>query len=413
MITQPLRLLFLTNFYPPASMGGYEEWCQEVADGLHRRGHQVRILTSQYGRSHLSSDESAWVYRELHLEMEMASLRNGLSFFTSRRQREAHTLARLQHHITTFRPDWVLVWGMWNLPRALPAQAELLRPGRVVYYLGDYWPTLPSQHLYYWQSKPQSWLTALPKWLLRLPARWLLARTKRPSLTFPHALFCSHFLQQELEQQGVTFGRTRVIPGAVDTRPYDSLNGQKCQTNDTLKLLYVGRLRADKGVETAVQALDHLINQVGERRLHLTIVGQGDPAYERHLRQAVAQAGLNNYVAFTGVVPKAALAQIYHEADVLLFTSIWQEPFGRVIVEAQAAGLVVIGTATGGAAELLVDEETGLRFAPEDPVQLACQIQRLGHEPSLRQRLARAGKARAVAQFDLKRMVAEIEAYLS
>ena len=410
MVTQPLRLLFLTNFYPPASMGGYEEWCQEVAGGLHERGHQVRVLTSQYGRDGIVGDPD-WVFRELHLEMEMASLRNGLSFFTSRHQREAHSLARLEHHIESIQPDWVLVWGMWNLPWSLPALAEARLPQRVAYYLGDYWPTLPPQYLNYWEAPSQNWLTAVPKWLFSLPARWLLARTERPSLTFPHALFCSHFLQQELERQGITFGQSLVVPGAVDTQLYYVLNGQTHATDDTLKLLYVGRLRADKGVETAVQALAYLIERLGERLVHLRIVGQGDPFYERYLRQLIGRADLANFVSFSGMVSKDELRQIYYQSDALLFTSVWQEPFGRVIVEAQAAGLVVIGTATGGAAELLLDEVTGLRFAPGDSIQLAHQIRRLRQEPLLRQRLAKAGKTHAITRFDLTRMVAEIEAY--
>jgi glycogen synthase len=410
-MTQPLRFLFLTNFFPPASMGGYEEWCQEVADGLHERGHQVRVLTSQYGRDSILSDPD-WVFRELHMEMEMASLRNGLSFFTSRRQHEAHSLACLQHHLDAFQPDWVLVWGMWNLPRSLPALAESRMPQRVAYYLGDYWPTLPPQYLNYWQSPAQNWATAVPKWLFSLPARWLLAQTERPSLTFPHALFCSHFLLKELERQGISFGQTQVVSGAIDTRPYHLQSRQKALTDATLKLLYVGRLRPDKGVETAVQALAYLIDQLDEQQVHLHIVGQGDPAYELYLRRLVIQAGLTSHVTFVGAVVKDELPQVYQQADVLLFTSIWQEPFGRVIVEAQAAGLAVIGTATGGAAELILDEETGLHFTPGDPAQLARQIQRLRQEPDLYQKLAEAGRAHAISKFDLTRMVAEIEAYL-
>ena len=46
-----MRILFLSNFYPPVSRGGYEQWCQEVADGLVARGHEVTVLTSDYRRS--------------------------------------------------------------------------------------------------------------------------------------------------------------------------------------------------------------------------------------------------------------------------------------------------------------------------------------------------------------------------
>ena len=44
-----MRILFLSNFYPPHAIGGYEQWCQEVADRLQARGHVVTVLTSRYG----------------------------------------------------------------------------------------------------------------------------------------------------------------------------------------------------------------------------------------------------------------------------------------------------------------------------------------------------------------------------
>jgi len=43
-----MRLLNLTNFYPPHARGGYEEWCKEVTNGLRARGHTVSVLTSRF-----------------------------------------------------------------------------------------------------------------------------------------------------------------------------------------------------------------------------------------------------------------------------------------------------------------------------------------------------------------------------
>ena len=80
-----MHILFLSNFYPPASRGGYEQWCQEVLEGLRRRGHDVLVLTSDYKRSELSAPDPAWVERSLHLEMELASFKNALQFFTRRK----------------------------------------------------------------------------------------------------------------------------------------------------------------------------------------------------------------------------------------------------------------------------------------------------------------------------------------
>ncbi len=82
-----MRILFLTNFYPPASLGGYEQWCQEVAERLQDR-HRIVVLTNRHGRGTLAASEPDWVRRDLHLEMDLGTMRNGVQFFTRRRARE-------------------------------------------------------------------------------------------------------------------------------------------------------------------------------------------------------------------------------------------------------------------------------------------------------------------------------------
>lgn len=96
----------------------------------------------------------------------------------------------------------------------------------------------------------------------------------------------------------------------------------------------------------------------------------------------------------------------------LLFTSIWDEPFGRVLVEAMAAGLVVIGTGTGGSAEIMT-EANSLRFAPEDADGLAGQIYRAYSDPNLYMTLATAGQQHVLEQFNSARFVNGIEAFLT
>ena len=135
-----MRILFITNFYPPLGQGGYEEWCAEAADRLRQRGHEVVVLTSRHLRDTVESTESAWIRRELHLEMPLVSLRNSLLFFT-RHARERENLAIVDDAITRWQPDVALIWGMWNLSRSLPARIESRMGSLVAYYFGDYWPT--------------------------------------------------------------------------------------------------------------------------------------------------------------------------------------------------------------------------------------------------------------------------------
>lgn len=409
-----MRLLFLTNFYPPASRGGYERWCQEVAEDLRERGHEITVLTSRSPAHDKLPDELPWVRRELHLEMPLVSLRNGVEFFTSRNRREAENLARLNAILDGERPDAVLVWGMWNLPRSLPALAEARLPGRVVYYMGDYWPTLPTQYEEYWRAPARSWATALPKAALRMAAQRALANVEIPALQFAHVIFPTCFMRRDFERRfgrrGIPLGRTAIIYGAVDVDPY--LTGPRRVEEGRLSLLYAGRLTQEKGVHTAVAAVDRLVNGHGLSDLHLTIVGSGDPGYVNSLRRMIHSAGIVDHVTLLGAQPADVMPRLYSEADVLLFTSIWDEPFGRVLVEAMAAGLAVIGTATGGAAEILAEGENALIFPPGDADALAAQVKRLAASPGLCQRLGECGRRMAAEKFDIRRMAGEIEAYL-
>ncbi|HUU33136.1 MAG TPA: glycosyltransferase family 4 protein [Vicinamibacterales bacterium] len=403
-----MRALFLTNFYPPASRGGYEQWCQEVAERLRPR-HQVVVLTSRFGRDALPASDPDWVRRDLHLEMDLNTMRNGIRFFTSRTARERDNVACIVRQVRDFAPDVVLVWGMWNLDRGLAAAVESLAPGRVAYYIGDYWASLPSQHVHYWDAPARTWLSAVPKRALAAVARRMLARRKSADLHFEHALFPTRFMQTEYERLGIVPRRSRVVYGGADTS-VDVGEPEAPSRSGTHALLYVGRLTHDKGVHTAIEALGLLVRQDQFQHLRLAIVGTGEA--EASLRRLVLEQRLEDQVTFFGHQPAGAVRAFYRQADVLVFPSIWQEPFGRVLVEAMAAGLVVVGTATGGAAEILTNDETALTFPPCDAEALARAVKRLVESEPLRARLADAASRRARARFGIDRMSAEIEAYL-
>ena len=405
-----MKLLFLSNFYPPASRGGFEGWCREIAERLTARGHAVRVLTSDFKKADLREPDPAWVHRSLHLEMEIASLRNAFQFFTHRKQREHENLAILKRHVDEFQPDAVLVWGMWNLPRSLAALAEILLPGRVVYYMGDYWPTLPNPFENYWNAPARNPVTGLPKLLLKPFALRILSHEPRADVKLEHILFPTEFMQKEFENQGIRPAFSKVVHGAVDTQPYRELSRVPQRTAD-LALLFVGRLTEEKGVHTAIRALGHL-QRVGNHKLTLTIVGNGEPDYEVRLRQLAKTENVEALVTFVPAQPAEKLPALYQNADIFLFTSIWHEPFGRVIVEAMASGVTVVGARTGGAAEIMCDRENALLFSPGNAKELAENIARLVESPALREQLANAGRRTAVSQFDIEQMADGIETTL-
>ena len=150
------------------------------------------------------------------------------------------------------------------------------------------------------------------------------------------------------------------------------------------RLLYVGRLDERKGVLTAVEALARL-----DDRHTLELVGRGDAA-----AAVVARAealGVADRVTI-GSRPRSELASCYRSADVLLFTSEWDEPFGLTPIEAMACDTPVVGTGTGGSADFLVDGRTCLRYPAGDAEALAECIRRLAGDPALRRCLVAGGR---------------------
>lgn len=404
-----MKFLFISNFYPPLHRGGYEEWCQEIADSFIEKGHSVRVLTSTFQIDQTINDPPH-VFRQLNLEMEIASLSNGIKFFTQRKPRVDQSVAHLKHHIDEFSPDCLLVWGMWNLPFEIPAAAEKAMPSRVVYYLGDYWPTLPPQFHNYWEAKPRNFLTGIPKSILAIFAKRILQREKRPKLELEQGLFCSDFLKEEIEAKGITFKESKTIYGAIDTAPYDGDDTHRAQ-GPTVKLLFIGRIIEDKGIKTILESLKKLSQAHQVIGVHLKIVGDGDPQYLQTLHAFVAENNLGEYVSFVGPKPKSEIPQLYQQADIFIFASKWPEPFGRVIVEAMASGCAVIGSAVGGAAEIMVDGHNALTFEAENIDQLAGCLKKLILDKDLRSQLRQNGRKDAL-KFDLNRMSSEILATL-
>jgi glycosyltransferase involved in cell wall biosynthesis len=179
-----------------------------------------------------------------------------------------------------------------------------------------------------------------------------------------------------------------------------------------LRLVYFGRLIHDKGVHTALEALN-LLNQRGlADQFQLTILGSGHPDYEAKLHQMVETFGLWNQVEFVRQVPREEIPQWLGRFDSFVFTSIWPEPMARSVMEAMAAGLLVIGSEVGGQMEMLAHDQNALTFRAEDAPGLAEQLLEAWQNPAQRRQLAQAGQQMVLERFTLKRMVNDLEAYL-
>ena len=408
-----MRVLFLTNFYLVHGSGGEEQSCQQVVEGLKQRGHATLVLTSMHGSNNLPVEVDG-IYRSLYLEMDLVPLRHSITFFTKRKAREKHNLQVFERVLQQFEPDIIFIWGMWNLPKSLPVLAEARYPHKVVYRFATYWPTLPSQHEFYWRTPGRKWYSRIPKRVLGYFALAMLAKeVQQYPLTFKHAICVSAASRDILVKAGIPVSNARIIYTGLDANKY--LNGEQHQRGHddrSLNLLYAGRLTSDKGIDTAIEAMTKLVFDQGQQEIKLSLAGSGATEYENHLRGLVNQAGLTDYVSFLGWVPPEEMPRLMRKFDVLLLTSIWPEPFARVLTEGMISGLVVVATPTGGTSEIVLDGENGLLFTPGNPEDLAQKIARLVDDPESCRKLAKAGKQTVMEKFTMTKMMDDIESFL-
>ena len=178
-------------------------------------------------------------------------------------------------------------------------------------------------------------------------------------------------------------------------------------TGERYTVAVFGRLAEWKGQHVLLDAIAHLPD------VQAVLVGDaffGEDAYKERLLERAAQpdiAGRVRLLGFRKDVPELMLA-----VDAIAHTSTSPEPFGRVIVEGMLAARPVIATCAGGAAELIEDGVSGLAVASGSATELALAIKRLRNDRSMAERVAQAGRARAVESFSLDTMVSTIRALI-
>jgi glycosyltransferase involved in cell wall biosynthesis len=128
--------------------------------------------------------------------------------------------------------------------------------------------------------------------------------------------------------------------------------------NRPIKLGFIGRLVAAKGIELLLRE----VKQLGEG-FQLLVAGTGDPKYVDHLK-----ANADERVTFLG---RCEAAAFYEQVDLLIVPSLWDEPFGRVVIEGFSFGLPVIASNRGALPELVLPALAGAIFDPDSPGSLS------------------------------------------
>jgi glycosyltransferase involved in cell wall biosynthesis len=157
-------------------------------------------------------------------------------------------------------------------------------------------------------------------------------------------------------------------------------------------ILYVGRLRADKGPHLLAEALSRVMSRLpGWRALFVGEGERGGNDYVCRLRAALAPLG--ERVGFQGFLPHEDIQVLYARAAIAVVPSLWEEPFGRTALEALAGGAALIATLRGGLPEVV--GHAAVPLVPETAERLAAILLELAASESLRAGLSELGRKQA------------------
>jgi glycogen synthase len=376
-----VRILAVGNMYPPHHLGGAELIWRSATHHHRRRGHVVRILTTDFAleAGNQGIDEDPDVHRELrwywhdHRFPRLGPLR--------RLRIERHNARVLGRHLQAFAPDAVVWWSMGGMSLGLLARVREAGLPAVGVLLDDWLVYAPQVDG--WQRLCRR-LGALGPAVARLAGSPAVVDLG----SCAHWVFMSETVRRHAAEAGVRIEDSTVAYRGIDSGEFSPRPPRRWQG----ELVYVGRIDPRKGIANAIRSLAALPDE------RLSVVGDGDPEHLGELRALAGELGVEARVEFKRV-RRGEVPEVMAAADALLFPVLWEEPWGLVPLEAMAAGTPVIASGRGGSGEYLRHAQNCLLFEPADDFQaLAAAVRDLRNDADLRAHL-RAGGLRTVASF--------------
>lgn len=257
----------------------------------------------------------------------------------------------------------------------------------------------------------------VPAWIAYGACR----RTKTVFITTCHGYYRKHFFsfvmgwakrvivlsniiaRHMIDDFGVPHERIRLVPRSVDLERFKYMSPDK-KRGPVFNVGIIGRITPLKGHLDFIKAMAKVIRVVP--RIKIWIVGDAPASkssYKESLQVLVRQLGLWHCTEFLGV--QRDVPEILSHLDCVVLATTTHEAFGRVVVEAQAAGVPVVATEVGGVVDIIEQGKNGLLVPPSDPLSMSEAIIRIHKEPELARRLAENAYKKVQEKYNLELMV--------
>ena len=190
----------------------------------------------------------------------------------------------------------------------------------------------------------------------------------------------SEFTKEELVRRGFDRDKIVVIHNIVEIDKFLKI---KEADNSVPRLLYLGSYIRSKGPQVLLNALNGL-----NLEYEASFYGSGPLKgwMGDFIRRNKIPATVNESIGYEKI------PELYQEHDIVIFPSLWPEPFGRIIIESKAAGRPIIASKVGSVNYLIEDGETGLLFSPGDTNDLRITLKELITNPHLQKEISQKAR---------------------
>ncbi len=257
----------------------------------------------------------------------------------------------------------------------------------------------------------------VPAWIAYFACR----ATKTVFISTCHGYYKKHFLsfvmgwakrvivlsnviaRHMIEDFGVPYERIRLIPRSVDLQKFKYLSPDKKRSR-VFNIGIIGRITPIKGHLHFIKAMARVMRNLPQ--IKIWIVGDAPASkssYKESLQVLIRQLGLWHCTEFLGI--QRDIPEILSHLDCLVMATTTHEAFGRVIIEAQAAGVPVVATEVGGVVDIIEDKKNGLLVPPGSPDEIAEAVIRIYREPELARSLAENAHKKVQEKYNLELMV--------
>lgn len=214
----------------------------------------------------------------------------------------------------------------------------------------------------------------------------------------------SYFIKRKLIELGADAKKISRLPVGVNPELFVP-RGRSERTNNMLVFCTVARLVEVKGVAYALRAFAKVHSRFSNSRY--IVVGEGPLLNE--LLEITNKLGIGHSVSFLGALTAGEVAEILGQVDLFVFPSVVgedgaEEAQGLALLEAQCAGIPVIGTSIGGIPESMVHGLTGALVPARCPEELARVMLQMAANPEARRRMGEVARNFVIKEFNLGRL---------